>query len=341
MRIAPVASIPRVLEHLGFDPAATLAELGFDLALFENPENVIPYAARSRLLEQCASKTRCRHFGHLVARNSTASSFGIAGCLIQQSPDVGSALHALVRYLHLHVDGAVTYLDEDAESVFFGYSIIDPGNEETEQIIHAAVTAIFNILQRLCGDEWCPSEVCFTCRKPENTRPMRQYFKAPLRFNAGRSGIALSNEWLGRKLKESDPELRRLLQAQIDQIEERYAHDFAEQVRRVTHTAVLTHHANAAHIAGLFSVHERTLNRRLRECGTCFRELLDESRYEISRRLLRDSMLSLSEIADILDYASASAFARAFRRQSGMAPTLWRMQQLQDSGDDHQAQQPS
>ncbi len=324
VRIAPVASIPRVLEHLGFDPEATLSEMGFDLALFKNPENVIPYVARNRLLEQCADKTGCRHFGHLVARNSTPSSFGIAGCLIQQAPDVASALRAFVRYLHLHVDGAVSYLEENKASAFFGYSITYPGDEETEQVSHAAVTAIFNTLRKLCGEKWQPTEVCFTHKTPENTRPMRQYFKAPLRYNAGRNGVAFPIDLLQLQMAGSDPELGLLQQGQIDQLEKLYSDDFAEQVRRVTHTAVLTHHANAPHVARLFSIHQRTLHRRLRECDTCFRDILDDTRYEIASRLLSDSALKLADIANTLDYADASAFARAFQRQSGKAPSLWR-----------------
>ena len=154
VRIAPVASIPRVLEHLGFEPVATLLEMGFDSQLFENPESVIPHVARSQLLERCADKTGCRHFGHLVGRSANASSFGIAGFLIQQLPDVASAIRAFVRYLHLHGDGAVIFLEEEAGSAFLGYSITQPEGGKTEQIADAAVTAAFNILRTLCGTKW-------------------------------------------------------------------------------------------------------------------------------------------------------------------------------------------
>jgi len=329
VRIAPVTSIPRVLEHLGFEPAATLAEMGFDIQLFADPENVIPYVARNRLLEQCADKTGCRHFGHLVARNTGPSSFGIAGFLIQQSPDVATALHALVRYLHLHVDGAVTYMEEGTESAFMGYSITHPGDRVTEQVSDAGVTAVFNILKKLCGTTWNPTKVFFMHSKPENTRPFKQYFKAPLHFNAGKNGVAFPATWLQTPLMAADPDLRLLLLRQIDLLESRHSDDFVEQVRRVIHTAVLTHQANADYIADLFSIHQRTLNRRLRDCGTCFRELLDESRFDIARQFLENSSLNVSDIALTLNYTDASAFARAFRRQSGKAPSAWREQHRQ------------
>ncbi len=77
-------------------------------------------------------------------------------------------------------------------------------------------------------------------------------------------------------------------------------------------------------VAGLFEVHERTLNRRLCLQGPSFKALIEEIRYEIARQLLRDTRLGVTEIAAALDYSESSAFNRAFRRWSGTSPTAWR-----------------
>ena len=324
VRIAPIASIPQVLDELGFEPAKLLAELNFDIRLFDDPDTVIPYALRIRLLQECAERTGCRHFGHLMARNTGPSSFGIAGFLLQPSPDVVTALRSFVRYSHLHVSGAVVYLDEGPESAFLGYSILEEVAGASEQLADGAVTSAFNIMRALCGPEWHPSEVCFAHLKPKNIRPFKKYFDAPLSFNGGRNGVEFSASWLQMPLAGSDRDLHALLLNQINLLERRHSEDFAEQVRRVLRSAVLMHQATAAHVADLFSIHQRTLNRRLRDCGTCFRELLDESRFEIARQLLESTSMNITEISANLDYADTSAFARAFRRQSGAAPSEWR-----------------
>ena len=329
VRIAAVASIPRVLEQLGFEPGAALADMGFDIRLFDDPDNVIPYSVRSRLIQQCVEKTGCEHFGLLIGQHTGPSSFGMAGFLMQQSPDVVTALRSFVRYVHLHVRGALTYLDETGESAFLGYSVIQPGTEAIDQIQDGAIAAGFNIMRKLCGPAWAPAKVCFVHSEPENLRPFRKYFSAPLLFNAEQCGLLFPAKWLKEPLAGADPELRALLQRQVDELESQYAGDFKEQVRRVLHTALLMHQASADHVAALFSIHERTLNRRLRACGTCFRELADQSRFEIARQLLEHSSMNSGEIAAALDYADASAFARAFRRQSGFAPSGWRVKHRQ------------
>ena len=107
-------------------------------------------------------------------------------------------------------------------------------------------------------------------------------------------------------------------------LEARYHADFPEQVRSLLRVGLLTDCSSADEIAALLSMHSRTLHRRLTASGTNFRSLVDECRYAIARQMLRDTNSDVSEVADLLDYADTSAFARAFRRWSGTTPSQWR-----------------
>lgn len=324
VRVGGALAIPAVLRSLGADPAEVLAEAGFDVTLFDDPDNVVSYAARGRLLGHCAARTGCRHFGLLVGQQGGLSSLGLVGYLVQHSPNVGSALHSLTRYLHLHVRGAVTTLAVYGDTAVLGYDIYQLKVEATDQIGDGALAIMFNIMRSLCGPDWTPIDVMFAHRKPDNIEPFRQFFRAPLRFDAEQNALQFSAVWLERPVSAADPELRRLLQKQIDALEARHGDDFPEQVRSALRTALVTGHAKADQIAMLFSMHSRTLSRRLNDAGTSFQELVDEGRFEIARQMLENSAMEVSEIAALLDYADASAFTRAFRRWSGTTPTLWR-----------------
>jgi AraC-like DNA-binding protein len=100
-----------------------------------------------------------------------------------------------------------------------------------------------------------------------------------------------------------------------------------ERVRGVLRTALVTGHGSADQVAALFSMHRRTLSRRLAECGTSFAALADEGRFEIAKHMLANTTMDVSQVAAALDYAEASAFTRAFRRWSGTTPAAWRTQQ--------------
>jgi AraC-like DNA-binding protein len=324
VRVGIAVAIPTVLRSLGVDPAEVVAEAGFDLGVLADPDNWISYAARGRLLSRCVARTGCKHFGLLVGQQGRLSALGLVGFLVQHSPDVETALRSLVRFTHLHVRGAVSRLTVDGNLAILSFDVYLPHVEATDQVGDGAVAMFFNMMRTLCGPEWKPVEARFAHRKPEDVGPFRRFFRAPLRFDAEQNAIVFSTDWLRRRMSDDDPALRRLLQKQIDAVESRHPDDFPEQMRSVLRTALLAGYGTADQVAALFSMHSRTLSRRLHAFGTSFQELVDEGRFEIARQMLEDSATEVSQISASLGYADASAFTRAFRRWSGTTPAVWR-----------------
>ena len=116
--------------------------------------------------------------------------------------------------------------------------------------------------------------------------------------------MALRNETQGR-LKAASPEL-------------------ATQVRRLLHRRLYLGGFGSDEIADALCMHERTLRRRLRQEKTSFSKLLDEVRQASSCQLLKDTELSIGDIARELGYSSTDAFDHAFRRWHGVSPRKWR-----------------
>jgi AraC-like DNA-binding protein len=237
---------------------------------------------------------------------------------------VGTALRSFVRYLHTHVRGAKTALTVDGDTATWTWEIYQPGVEAVDQVGDGALAVMFNILRELCGPDWKPIEVRFAHREPEELQPFRMFFRTTLQFDAEDYSMRFAAAWLQRPVAQADPSLRRVLQKEIDAIEGRHEADFPEQVRSVLRTALVTGHARSDQVAALFSMHSRTLSRRLDAFGVGFQELVDEGRFEIARQMLEDSAMEVGQIASLLDYADASAFTRAFRRWSGTTPGRWR-----------------
>lgn len=324
VRVGTVTVIPELLRRLGVDPSDVLAAAKLDPAVFDDPDNTISYSARNRLVELCADRTGCHHFGLLIGQHTGLSALGLVGYLVLHSADVGSALRSLVHYFRLHAQGASVALIESGSSALLSYSILRPGVDGSAQIQDGAVAIVFNALQSLCGSDWQPTEVRFIHRPPADIEPFRRYFGAPLRFNTGESGILFAKEWLSKPVRDADPELHRLLQKQVQALAAAHEDTFPAQVRRVLGTAILTGRSSEEEVAALFSMNERTLRRRLRSCGSTFREVADSVRFEIAQHMLTSTALKLAYIALALGYADHSAFSRAFKRWSGLTPSQWR-----------------
>jgi AraC-like DNA-binding protein len=340
VRLGLVAAIPEVLASLGADPAEVLGEIRLEPKLFDDPEHRISYLARGRLLAHCAQRSGCAHFGLLVGQRASLRSFGLIGLLARSAPDAGRALRSLVRHFHYQARGAVLALEVDGDLAELSYASYQPRAVATDQVGDGAIAIAFNLLHDLCGPDWAPIELRFAHHRPDDMAPFRRFFKAPLRFDAEQYAVVFSASWLVRALPGTDPELRRLLQEQIDRLEHQHEDDFAEQVRSMLRHALVSGHAGAEQIAALFAMDRRTLNRRLNAQGTGFQQIVDEVSFEIARQLLTDSAIGIVEVADLLGYANASAFTRAFRRWSGGTPAAWREQAKPDTllyGDETRA----
>jgi AraC-like DNA-binding protein len=316
--------VPAVLASLGANPAEVLGEVGLNLELFEDPDNRISYLARGRLLAHCAARTDCPHFGLLVGQQAGLHSFGLIGLLARSAPDAETALRKLLRYFHVQARGATTVLNVTADLAILSYLSYQPRAVATDQVGDASMAIAFNMLRELCGADWRPAEIWFAHREPQDVGPYRRFFRAPVRFGAEQYAVVFSASWLTRALPGLDPALLRLLQAQVDKLDRQFAGDFAEQVRSVLRHTLVHDDSSADRVAALFSMHRRTLNRRLSALGVSFLHLVDEVSFAIASELLAESSMEIAEVAGLLDYANASAFTRAFRRWSGTTPAQWR-----------------
>jgi AraC-like DNA-binding protein len=64
----------------------------------------------------------------------------------------------------------------------------------------------------------------------------------------------------------------------------------------------------------------RTLRRKLGEENSSFRQVLDELRRDIAIRYLRETDLTVEDIAESLGFSDAANFRQAFRRWTQAAP---------------------
>ena len=77
-------------------------------------------------------------------------------------------------------------------------------------------------------------------------------------------------------------------------------------------------------LASRLAISGRSLQRYLQEEGVTYQELLDKVRRDIAEQYLRDSTLTLTQIAELLAYRDLSNFSRAFQRWHGVSARQWR-----------------
>jgi AraC-like DNA-binding protein len=82
-----------------------------------------------------------------------------------------------------------------------------------------------------------------------------------------------------------------------------------------------------AGVAKALDMSEATLRRRLNQEGSSFSELLEEVRFELAKRYLRDPTLEVADVAQLLGFRDLASFGETFTRWSrGQAPEAYRSQ---------------
>ena len=85
-------------------PCRALQRIGVSVIVISNLAALD--ATHNRIVQHCADRTGCAHFGLLVGQQDGLRSLGLVGLLVKYSPDVETALTSFVRHLGVHVRGA-------------------------------------------------------------------------------------------------------------------------------------------------------------------------------------------------------------------------------------------
>ncbi|MEM7269159.1 MAG: AraC family transcriptional regulator ligand-binding domain-containing protein [Pseudomonadota bacterium] len=232
-----------------------------------------------------------------------------------------AALKTLPRLLALVVQGVPISVDEDRDGSSFRYR--SPGTfRHGVDAMFAAILAIARQTTRTEGLR--PVHVHFQSARPPNIAPYVEFFGVEPVWEQVTSELRFGAGDLDRPLRGADPSAAILLEAAA-----RETHRAApagddhtlRAIDRALETLIPRGEVTVAAMAAELHISARTLQRRLQEAGTSFRERRDKVLQREATRLLARRELSLDEVAERLGFSTRPAFSRAYRRWTGRSPS--------------------
>ena len=103
----------------------------------------------------------------------------------------------------------------------------------------------------------------------------------------------------------------------------------ADRVRGALVDLMPAGRTGAEDVARALGISRSTLQRRLRDEGTSYQDVLDDTRCDMAMRYLTKTTLRADEIGSVLAYRDANSFSRSFRRWTGLSPLAFRQQAAQ------------
>ncbi|WP_449623167.1 helix-turn-helix domain-containing protein [Robertmurraya sp. Marseille-Q9965] len=155
---------------------------------------------------------------------------------------------------------------------------------------------------------------------------LEDYFGCPIQLGAKFNRLTLHRGDLDRPFASYNAELLEILTPVLDQTleEQRGSHSITEIVKWILKRSLTGERLEIQEVASELGMSERTLQRRLTDEQTTFKQLLKEARHERAREYLANPTLDIKEVAFLVGYKDQSSFYRAFHCWEGNTPLNWR-----------------
>ena len=133
---------------------------------------------------------------------------------------------------------------------------------------------------------------------------------------------------LAEQCSSADPGIAQLCEDYCEQFVERSEGKslFQQDILRACVRNLSSSNVQAPVVAKTLNVSVRTMYRRLAEEGVSYQSLLDKLRSSVALEYIRNTQLSVEEIATQCGYQDVSNFRKAFRRWTGTSPSFYRTQ---------------
>ena len=316
----------KALESYGCDNAALFKKVGLDPDKMRDPNARYPETALMRLWELALEETKDPCMGLTVARNWHPSTLHALGFAWLASTTLKDAFERLVRYSRILVDIDRASLEETEDA--FCFKIITPIGyiRAPDESYDAYLAVVLDMCRVSYGQELNPQRVTMMRGMPKHcSGEFFQLFRAPIEFSASEDALYFGKAKLLEDLPTANTELARA----NDEIIQRYLAsldraNIAMQVRTKLVEQLSSGHATQTSIAKSLNMSTRSLQRKLKEEGSSFKEILEQTRRDLAQQYVREGQMSTKEITYLLGFSEPSNFARAFTRWTGVSPSEYR-----------------
>ncbi len=326
VRSTVLAPIVRFLDQEGvpYEPIFESAKLS--PRLIERPNDLFPLAQGFALSEHIATTLRLDDVGLRAASHVDLEDFGQLGDMLCRAPTLSEALHSLVKGITAFNTGERLSLEWRGARLLFQHRFVvrtAPGQRQADAY---SLVVMVKAVQLALGSDWKPELILVPESERARKRQYEAFFKTNVWFENETWAISVSPSRL------SDP-IRKTVTTGEPRDGARSAppspsRDLIGSLRDMIRPSLQRSYPDIGHAAMLAGVSVSTLQRRLRDCGLTYSELVEAERLRLAIELLAEEHIKVCDISSELGYTEPANFIRAFRKWTGLTPSQFRSHQI-------------
>ena len=323
--VTSTLAMVRTTELRGFPVSDLLARLALPREVLEDPDARIPGRTALELWEALIERTGDPALQLTAPTTLAFGAYRVIDYLVRVSSTVGEGVTRFAEFFKLIADSLRLSIESDEKGSCLFVTTAE-GDAVPALYVEYVFAALVGRVRMGIRPELRVRSVDLRRPPPADPAPYEDCFRAPVRFAARHDRLCFTAAEWASPIEGADAALARVLEEHAHLLAARLPEarsDFVSQVRTAV-MATLPDSADAEHVAHTLHMSRRTLQRKLAQAGTNFREVVDGVRSGLAQSYLADERVSIPEVAFLLGFSDQSSFHHAFQRWTGWAPGRWR-----------------
>ena len=322
----PLALI-RYMEELDISTKDLLEDtyIGYDLTSGEH--DFISYRQYAQLIRNAKELSKLPSLGLSFGEKLGFSAHGLIGIGLISSTSMYNALSLAVSYKR--AISTVTHLEFNTDLVNNeAYIKIEPALDAGEllQFFQETLCSCFYYCGKVLNEtNELPINFYFSYPEPVYVEEYKHFLNSNLYFNSNVTQMRCDRVLLDAPLPFSNPvtakETRFFMHQQLSTLESR---EGLLTVIREHLKSPKDEFPSLKLLSKKLNTSVSTLKRKLKQHNTSYQEMLNLTKQELACRYILDRELSITSIAEKLDFAEPCSFRRAFKKWTGCTPTEYR-----------------
>lgn len=285
----------------------------------EDPESLLPTKPFFQLINMVAIEEKLPYFGSIVAQTTPWHKIESLAPLIEKSANLKELLDTFCDIASQQSShGNFSLVDRSSHYCFrYKGSPLIKGDIQMELY---RITSMIQLVQLASDEGWRPGSIHLNQAISSVVNACPLLATSNISFSQQYSSITIPSELLDLPVRLEIPTRTR---ASSDSNADKN-NDFANSIRNIINTYSQTQNISIEETADLAEISVRTLQRRLSEINLHFNEMVGEAKLAHAKIKLKNTNLSIKEIARTLGYSDTPHFTRAFKRWTGISPSDFR-----------------
>lgn len=308
--------LPELLQGTGLGASQLLSEDG-----------LITPVQQMQILRNALALSDQPGFGLRLGKRLTPATHGAMGFAASSSPDLLSALQAIHTFLPTRASVIELHLQEAGDDLECRLTFqVQLDDELLRCVAELIITVLLEFGEFIVGRPLNEAAIAFTHPAPEYQAIYPQYLSGRIEFGHDqltlRLPLALCHEPNASANHESYRLALQQCEAMLAQLQTQTS-SYQNRLKKMMLSRPPGTLSEEEAAATLF-MSKRTLARKLKQEGSSFRQIRDDILSSQAASYLRESTLSIEDIAALLNYHDSANFRRAFKRWFGQPPEDYR-----------------